>query len=122
MYLKNKFSKISDVKIKEGIFVGPPVRELIREVKFVNKLCEVKRCIKTIQKITTNFLGNHKAENYRDMTANLEKIDKAVGCNMSLKVNFVDSHLDFFPQNLRSVSDEHGERFHQDISTMEKRY
>jgi hypothetical protein len=28
----------------------------------------------------------------------------------------------FFPENLGVVSDEHGERFHQDISKMEKRY
>jgi len=41
---------------------------------------------------------------------------------MSLKVHFIDSHLDFFPENLRTVSNEHGERFHQDISTMERRY
>ena len=27
-----------------------------------------------------------------------------------------------FPENLGSVSDEQGERFHQDISLMEKRY
>jgi len=31
-------------------------------------------------------------------------------------------HLDFFPDNCVAVSDEHGERFHQDISSMEKRY
>jgi ABC-type long-subunit fatty acid transport system fused permease/ATPase subunit len=30
MYLKNKFPTISDAKIKEGVFVGPQVRELIR--------------------------------------------------------------------------------------------
>jgi hypothetical protein len=30
--------------------------------------------------------------------------------------------LDFFPENLGAVSDEHGERFHQDTSNMEKRY
>jgi hypothetical protein len=41
---------------------------------------------------------------------------------MSLKVHFLDSHLDFFPENLGVFSDEHGERFHQDISNMEKRY
>jgi hypothetical protein len=44
---------------------------------------------------------------------------RALGCNMSLKMHFLDSHLDFFPQNLGNVSDEHGERFHQDISTVE---
>jgi hypothetical protein len=47
---------------------------------------------------------------------------KAMGCNMSLKVHFLDSHLDFFPENLGAVSDEHRERFHQDIYNMEKRY
>ena len=47
---------------------------------------------------------------------------KKLGCNMSLKIHFLDSHLDFFPENLGAVSDEHGERFHQQISAMEKRY
>jgi hypothetical protein len=41
---------------------------------------------------------------------------------MSLKVQFLYSHLDFFPEYLGAVSDEHRERFHQDISTMEKWY
>jgi hypothetical protein len=41
---------------------------------------------------------------------------------MSLKVHFLDSHLDFFPENLGAVSDEHGERFHQGIYNMEMWY
>ncbi|UYV72415.1 hypothetical protein LAZ67_9003037 [Cordylochernes scorpioides] len=41
---------------------------------------------------------------------------------MSLKIHFLHSHLDFFLDNLGAVSDEHGERFHQAISSMEKRY
>jgi hypothetical protein len=41
---------------------------------------------------------------------------------MSLKVHFMDSHLTDFPVNLGAVSDEHGERFHQDIKIMEQRY
>jgi len=41
---------------------------------------------------------------------------------MSLKIRFLHSHLDFFPQKFGAVSDEHGERFHQHISSMEKRY
>jgi hypothetical protein len=42
-----------------------------------------------------------------------------MGCNMSLNVHLLDSHLDFFPENLVAVSDKHEERFHQDISNME---
>ncbi|GBL81342.1 hypothetical protein AVEN_143651-1 [Araneus ventricosus] len=41
---------------------------------------------------------------------------------MSLKVHFLDSHLDCFPENLGAVSEEQGERFHQDIKEMERRY
>lgn len=32
------------------------------------------------------------------------------------------SHLKFFPENLGTVSNEHGDSFHQHISTMKKRY
>ena len=45
-----------------------------------------------------------------------------MGCNMSLKVHVLHSHLEFFWQNLGDVSDEHGERFHPDISVMERRF
>jgi len=42
--------------------------------------------------------------------------------NMSFKIHFLHSHLDFFPENLGDVSNEHGERFHQEIKTIEQRY
>jgi hypothetical protein len=45
-----------------------------------------------------------------------------MGCNISLKIHFLDSHLNFFPDNLGAVSDEHWERFNQDISALQKRY
>ena len=45
-----------------------------------------------------------------------------MGCPMSLKIHFLHSHLNFFPPNLGAVSDEHGERFHQDIMKMESNY
>jgi hypothetical protein len=67
-------------------------------------------------------LRNNKVENYHEEVTDLLTAYKTVGCNMSLKVHFVDAHLDFIPENLGAVSDEHGERFHQDISNMEKRY
>ncbi|GBM32546.1 hypothetical protein AVEN_127444-1 [Araneus ventricosus] len=45
-----------------------------------------------------------------------------IGCNMSLQIHFLDCHLNFFPGNCGQVSDEHSERFDQDISNMEKWY
>jgi alpha-L-fucosidase len=75
-----------------------------------------------IQEFPTSFLGNHKAEGNRDLVADLVQSYKAMGCDMTLGVHFLDSHLYFFPENLGVVSDEHGQRFHQEISTMEKQY
>ena len=45
-----------------------------------------------------------------------------MGCRMSLKIPFLYSHLDFFPEKLVAVSDEKGERVHHNIGTMEQRY
>ena len=47
---------------------------------------------------------------------------KNLGCNMSIKMHYLFSHMDRFPENLGSMSDEQGERFHQDIKEMESRY
>ena len=73
-------------------------------------------------KVTENFLGNFRADNYVDLVNDLlDKLHK-LGINMSIKVHFLFSHLDRFPENLGAVSDEQGERFHQDIKVMEARY
>ena len=41
---------------------------------------------------------------------------------MSLKLHMLHSHLDEFKDNLSDYSEQHGERFHQDIKNMEQRY
>ena len=41
---------------------------------------------------------------------------------MSVKVYFLHSYLDYFPENLEAFSGEQGKRFHQDIKIMEKRH
>lgn len=51
----------------------------------------------------------------------LEKF-RFLGCSMSVKIHFLHSHLDFFPENLGAVSEEQGERFHQDVRDMERKY
>jgi hypothetical protein len=40
---------------------------------------------------------------------------------MSVKIQFLHTHLDFFPENCGAVSNEHSELFHQDIEAIEKR-
>ncbi|GFG37707.1 hypothetical protein Cfor_11784 [Coptotermes formosanus] len=58
MYLENKFPGISNAKIKEGVFVGPQIRELIQNVKFEDQLSEVvKAAWKSFKSVTTSFWG-----------------------------------------------------------------
>ena len=45
-----------------------------------------------------------------------------LGCNMSIKLHYLDSHLDRFPENLGDFSEEQGKRFHKDIKIIEERY
>ena len=76
----------------------------------------------SFKRICKDFLGNHKAANYQNVLQDLLTSYKAIGCNTSLKIHFFSLTWIFFPENLSNVSDEHGERFHQDILAMEKRY
>ena len=86
--------------------------------------------MKTIEKdawsafsdVVTDFLGNFRAENYNVIIQNLLIAYQRLGANMSVKLHFLNSHLNYFPSNLGSMSEEQGERFHQDIKTMEHRY
>jgi len=58
----------------------------------------------SFKRICKDFLGNHKAANYQDVVQDLLTLYKAIGCNMSLKIHFLESHLDFFPENLGETS------------------
>ena len=69
-----------------------------------------------------NFLGNKKAGNHADLVGNMLSAFRHLGCKMSIKVHFLFSHLDKFPDSLGAVSDEQGERFHQDLIEVEERY
>jgi len=71
--------------------------------------------------VVTGFLRNRRADNYEDLVEELLSPYQKLGCNMSVKIHFLISHLDFFLENCGSVSDEYGEHFHQDVAAMEGR-
>jgi len=110
-------------KLKEGIFIGPQIRNIIEDEYFDRLLQGDKKAawdnFKFLVKV---FLGNRRTQNYEELVNNLLQSYQKLGCNMSLKIHFLHSHWIFFPENCGVVSDEHGECFHQDISSMEKRY
>ena len=104
--MKN-FQKISAAKLKGGVFVGPQIREVLKDHGFEESLTTNKKeAWKAFVWVCKNFLGNHKSCEYENCIQKL--LD-------SLKVHFLHLHLAFFPENLGAVSDEQGEQFHQDI-------
>ena len=60
-------------------------------------------------------LGSKGAQNYEELVNNLMQSYQKLSCNVSLKIHFLLSHLEFFPERCGAVCDEHGEHFHQDI-------
>jgi len=113
---------VIDAKIKGGIFIRHQIRELTKDKQFDEDLNETERnAWFSFKRICKVFLGNHKASNYQDVVQDLLTSYKAMGCNTSLKIHFLEAHVDFFSEKLGEVSNEHSERFHQDIMAMEKR-
>ena len=62
-FLESKFLRISDAKIKEGVFVGLQIRELKLNVKVEDSLREVEKQHGNHQKMLPIFYENHKVEN-----------------------------------------------------------
>jgi hypothetical protein len=56
MYLKHKSSRLSDAKIKEGIFVGPQIRELMKDKQFEEQLNKMgKAAWQAFKNVTKSF-------------------------------------------------------------------
>jgi hypothetical protein len=97
------------VKIKEGVFVSSQIRKLFGDM-FNNLLPgDEQKVWDAFRLMSSNFLGHIRAENYKELIEDMSLYHK-LGCNMSLKIHMLQSHLDFFPNNCGMVS-EHGERF-----------
>ena len=60
--------------------------------------------------MTQNFLGNRKANNFRQLVNELIQNYRDLGANISIKMHFLHSHLDNSPENCGDVSNEQGER------------
>jgi len=109
--------------MQEGVFTGPDICSLLRDEVFQCIIMgDEQRAWHAFREVVTGFVGNRRADNYKDLVKELLSSYQQLGCNMSMKIHFLSSHLDFFPENCDSVSDEHGESLHQDIAAIEGRY
>ena len=108
-HIVSAFPKLSFHKIKAGAFDGPQLRTLVCDEEFVNKMNDKERVAwLSFVEVIQNFLGNKKADNYHVLVTTMLLAYRDLGCKMSIKLHF--------------LSDEQGERFHQDLMTMENCY
>jgi hypothetical protein len=71
--------RVSDTKIKAEIFIGPQMRELMKDEIF-----NIRAEIEPLEKVAWECFPKSKAENYRDLVHELLNSHKALGYNMSL--------------------------------------
>ena len=103
--------------------MGPQIRRMLASEELEKQMSDLERnAWQAFRMIVEGFLGNHRRDDYAMVVSNLIESYKKLGCCTSLKLHFLHSHLDFFWDNLGNIREEHGERFHQDIQVMEKRY
>lgn len=95
----------------------------MHDKEFAHKLNNVeRRAWDSFISLCNNFLGNYRSDDYVVVVQEFLTAYAEMGCNMSIKVHYLHSHLDFFPDNLGLFSDEQGERFHKEIQHIEKRF
>lgn len=124
LYLKKKFLKISDAKVKEVIPLTPQIRGLMRDSEFLAATDEAGLSVWcAFMGVCRGLFGKETQTNYDALVDELVKsFNHHLGCNTSIKLHFLHSHLYFFPENAGAVSNEHSERFHWHIWRMERRY
>ena len=122
-HIRQILPSISEAKVKGDIFVGPQIRKMLASEELEEQMSDLERnAWQAVRMIVKGFLGNDRRDDYAMVVSNLIESYEKLDCRMSLKLHFLYFHLDFFRDNLGNVSEEHGERFHQDIQVMEKRY
>lgn len=65
--------------------------------------------------VVGHFLGKRKAQNYFEMANEIINSFRFLECNITIKMHYLDSHLDRYPENLGDTSKEQGERLRQVI-------
>ena len=76
----------------------------------------------TFSLVVKNFLGNTKADHYKELVEDVLFNFQNLEVKMSIKVHYLFCHLNKFPENLGDLGKEQEERFHQDIKVTEERY
>lgn len=93
--MREKFVGISEVKFKEGIFIGPQIPELLKNENF--ETIHSSKENRAFKNISSNFLGNKKIENYKNLVEELS-ISQDIRLHHVIEtVYFLHTQLKIFP-------------------------
>ncbi|QQP37347.1 Uncharacterized protein FKW44_017579 [Caligus rogercresseyi] len=121
-YLCRAFPRLTSEKVKAGIFNGPQIRKLIKDTEFQNSMNTLDCAAwKSFVQVANNFLGTRRQQNHARLISTMIEPSKT-RLFVSIKMHFLFSHMEKFPENHGAMSDEQGERFHQDMRQIEERY
>ena len=71
-YLREKFPRLSEAKLKEGIFIGRQIWDIIKDEYFDRLLQgDEKAAWDSFKFVVKVFLGNRRAQNYAELVNNL---------------------------------------------------
>jgi len=71
-YLRETFPRLSEAKLKEGIFIGPQIRDLIKDEYFDRLLQgDEKSAWDSFKFVVKGVLRNRRAQNYEELVNNL---------------------------------------------------
>jgi len=71
-FLRETFPRLGEAKLKEGIFIGPQIRDLIKD-KYFNMLLQgdEKTAWGSFKFVVKGVLGNRRAQKYGELVNNL---------------------------------------------------
>ena len=91
-YICQKFSFLSHEKIKASVFDGPKIRQLMKNKELIETMSqEEKNGWIAFSQVVNNFLGNTKSPEYKEIVKTLLDNFHKLGCNMSVKVHYLQS-------------------------------
>ena len=81
-YICNKFPGLSYEKAKAGIFYGPQIRTLIKDINFIPSMNEMETSAwSSFVGIVRNFLVDHRAENVEELVDGMLSTFKNLGAH-----------------------------------------
>jgi hypothetical protein len=67
-YLCGKFPRLTFEKVKAGVFIGPQIRQLLKDQQCESVLSDKEKAAwQSFEKFSNGFLGNFKSANFREL-------------------------------------------------------